>query len=563
MWQVRFKETLLRPKAVLQCDPPIQTRLCTNRTTAATEAKQLMNGFTEAIARYISNWCEYSPFTAWSKCEPECLPAGAEGARAFRTRTRYVHQYPVPGLAPNCDADSLQVREACGGVPQCRSEPAESGGLQSSGDSSVETLATTPAVNIQLQSHEARLEGAAEGKGHFFSRARANHSFQAVISRHSATGSSLALLEDKAGRPVDTPTKGMVRRMLDSAANKTLLSRTPVSGEPTGQQAQLGSFLHADASATSQDATFSSPELDSGGAPKLDPHLPSVVLPQPSPIGDPDDPQFLSDPTDPRPDPTGSPTNDAGPLQGDPFGSFTVEDSSGKSDSSKPQEPSAPVQGDSTTIPFDSPTAEDSSGKSDSSKPQELTEDGVVPATQDAGTETPEPEVFLFGLSLGSFVACCLCGAFASATVVLLSVVCSTAVRSWLGYDWSGATDEERKKLLEKKGGLASSSATAPLVDPNGVKVLTPQGAPLVVSPCMGPSGTQYVTAGGSKIFVTMEGDFVDNWGKPVQTNELPPELQAKASFMRRLSRRAVEVAPSCRFLAPRRCVRLQLWPCI
>ncbi|OEH75350.1 hypothetical protein cyc_04636 [Cyclospora cayetanensis] len=157
IWQVRFQEVLLRPKAALQCDVRAEARLCTERATADTEVTKLMSGFTGAIANHATNWCQYSPFSEWGECTPECL--SDDTVVAYRTRTRSVQQYPVTGLAPSCDPDLLESEEVCPDVPMCAHEEDEGGEVATADEALTHELPTAVSAvsDIHLHIHKASL----------------------------------------------------------------------------------------------------------------------------------------------------------------------------------------------------------------------------------------------------------------------------------------------------------------------------------------------------------------------------------------------------------------------
>ncbi|KAL8271525.1 hypothetical protein Esti_004560 [Eimeria stiedai] len=517
-WQVRFKEALVHPTGVPRCEAPVEARRCGARETAASlEGSAQVEALTFSVAHKTTTWCEYSPYSEWTQCEPSCLPPNVQGVHAYRTRKRFVQQFPVPGLGPNCDFESLEVKKECPKVRQCEQsgEGVGAGASErlsdSTGDTSAAGIFSVAAADGISGIHlpPSSREKFAEAKRHVFDRARLAYS-SSVDSQ---------VISDGEAAPSFT--------RIDDVAEKV---RGELVGQNTSQHytAPDGAVGGASAFPISDNAQHD--QIVAEEAPSwLD--SPSLPFERVDSSG-PEEPNWRSSSSEadyvkpPHHDAPSDPDEDSGHHGAVPWPAAAA----------KEREPGT-EQGASLTLPFDTPTSEGlpSSGeRGDVEASADSASGGMASATQ-AGEEE-EAGYFVLGLSPGSFMTCCLCGAFACATIVLLLVICSPGVRSWLGHDWAEATEAERKELLKSEGGLDSSPVMGPLVDPNGVRVLNADGARLIVSPCMDETGTQYQTAQASKIFVTMDGDFVNNWGKPVPAHDLPAELKARSSLAMRLS---------------------------
>ncbi|KAL8443041.1 hypothetical protein Emag_006147 [Eimeria magna] len=506
-WQVRFKEALVRPPGVQRCEAPVEARRCgASEDAPALEASSQVEALTFSVAHKTTTWCEYSPYSEWTHCEPDCLPPHAHGVHAYRTRTRFVQQFPVPGLAPRCDFESLEVKKECPKVRQCEQseEGVETGGAEgpsvSTGDTSASDIPSLAAADGVSGIHllPSSQEKLAKAKRHVFDRAR------------------LAYLSSV--DPQETS---------DVEAAPSFTRIDGVTEEVSGERVDQDTSQHLIEPEWARRSSFAFPT--SAGAS----HDEAVVGEAPSGVDSPSLPFERVDSIGPEELTWGgqrSSSSEVDHLSPSPYDEASGPNEDSAYHAASPWPPAAAEEGElrnedaaSPTLPFDMPSSDDPPFTGEKS---DVEGGGVASVTQ--ADEEAEASNSVLGLSLGSFVTCCLCGAFACATLVLLLVVCSSGVRSWLGQDWSGATEAERKELLKSEGGLDSSSAVAPLVDPNGVRVLSSDGAPMIVSRCMDETGTQYQTAQASKIFVTMDGDFVDNWGKPVPANDLPAGLKAK-----------------------------------
>ncbi|KAL8436631.1 hypothetical protein ACSSS7_001561 [Eimeria intestinalis] len=511
-WQVRFKEALVQPPGAPRCEAPVEARRCgASEAAAGSETSSQVDAFTSSVAHKTTTWCEYSPYSEWTHCEPSCLPPHVQGAHSYRTRTRFVQQFPVPGLAPSCDHESLEVKKQCSKVRQCEhsGEGAEAGGIDkpfaSTGHTSAASISTVASSDGVSDIHLLPSSGEkfVEAKRHFSDRAGLAYS-SSVDSQLISDGEIVPSFNriDDAAEEIGGGIADQDRRHHDIAsdwAGSTFAfsrsddaqnGRAVAEDAPSWLDGQLLPFERVDSSGPE--------ELTWGGR--------------------------------------GSSSSEADSFSHSPYGAAGAPDKNSGYHTAVPRPPAAGEEEGPgskeealSTLPFDTPASDNpplTKEKGDEAAAADSAGGGQPSITQtDADGEISDS---VLGLSLGSFVTCCLCGAFACATLVLLLVVCSSGVRSWLGHDWSGATEAERKELLKGEGGLGSSSIVAPLVDPTGVRVLGADGAPLIVSPCMDEAGTQYQTSQASKIFVTMSGDFVDNWGKPVPTNDLPAELEAK-----------------------------------
>ncbi|CDJ62808.1 hypothetical protein, conserved [Eimeria necatrix] len=484
-WQVRVKEALLRPKATLRCANFLETRLCRGKAIAETGSTGLMGDFANAVSKSISNWCEYSPYSLWSDCTPHCIPRDNPEAVAYQISSRTVHQYTVPGLAARCDLGSLEARKVCSKVPVCPHDEGDAEGADGANGGSEAELDTMTSSAAAIRAHSfARAPVNGEPpESWMFSRIRtvgpqnvkAPEISRGTSSEKQAQESSQSFMES-----VDSTHEYSVGAVAEEQLpeeSDSPLSEQRMQDSTAGEEADTSASIHPE---------LLKPE-DKVTADQSVPHNNSFIPP---------------------------------------------------ADSSPPFEHSDGAQ---PTIPYDSPFAEsteilpENSGGSDLATRAEAavgntTEPGQQASQSDEEEPEEEPRRCFLGLSCLSFVLCCLLGALSCTTIVLLTVVCSSKVRSWLGYHWSGATDEERKALLQKAADSQGVSVIAPLINPDGVKVLTPEGSPLLVFPCKEDSGAQYLTADGSKVFVTMNGDFVNDWGVILKVNELPKGLREKAS---------------------------------
>ncbi|CDJ46730.1 hypothetical protein, conserved [Eimeria brunetti] len=576
MWQLRVKERLARPKVALQCDNFLEARLCKDRATAATEASGLMDGFTAAISKSISSWCIYSPYSEWSECEPKCVSGDTAGLTAYQTRTRTVHQYPVPGLASRCDTASLEMQRTCGAVPKCSNRDAEEDGVDDAPGGRVRKEGyrgnyTAPsAIHVHSQTSMLNAEAPASG------RVPLNALVRRVLQSRTARKSGPEYYEAQNVRYDDSytaPREALGRSFVAEAD----FTDSPTSEEIVGQHlvdSAVAERTEGEPEATAEDFIVSEGE----GSQEPDGDLPPVVT------ADTEDANKLNIPHE------GSVVEPL--IENDETENLTVEGDTGSTppaENESTPDPSAMAQPqeDQVTIPYDSPFIEDTAAQkpvgdgtvlapiveeNDHESPVvaqehdepltipydtplsdndpdsfpgtsnnapgameevpaygEPTVEGVVePTEHPAEGNATDTESFFLGLSFFSFVGCCLFGALASAVLVLITVVCSRRIRSWLGYDWSGATEEERMALLKKQANPRGLASAAPLINPDGIQVMSPDGAPLLASRCLNHSGGQYVTHDGSQIYVTVGGNFVNSWGEPIHANELPRELLAK-----------------------------------
>ncbi|CDJ29541.1 LOW QUALITY PROTEIN: uncharacterized protein EMH_0004150, partial [Eimeria mitis] len=235
MWQVRVRETLSRPKVALQCDAVLEARLCKDRVNVGTEASGLLGGFTAAISKSISGFCIYSPYSEWSECSPKCLSGDTTGITAHQTRTRTVHQYPVPGLAPRCDTASLEMQKACGTVPNCSSGITEEHRVDSAYDRVEKGFdrpgyAASSAIHLHSLASVAGTEAPVSGRMLLSSLATGNYP-----GRSAPNGDPQNIMAEPRRVPVGksetVPIEDVSERFMlksDSADNVT-------SGEPTIQ----------------------------------------------------------------------------------------------------------------------------------------------------------------------------------------------------------------------------------------------------------------------------------------------------------------------------------------
>lgn len=567
MWQVRVKETLARPKMTPQCNAALETQLCKDRITAGTEASGLMGGFTAAITKSISSWCIYGPYSEWSECSPQCASGGTTSVSASRTRTRAPQQHPVPGLAPKCDTASLKMQKSCGPIPNCSSEEVEEGRVDEAGDGFERgSHIAYSAIHLHSYGRVVGTEASSSGRMLFNSLSKSSRSFQARIPPNSDYDAYVADPDPqvRGDNAHAKPIEDVQQRFMD----KSGLIGDLRPGETVGlhlKNSDEAAVLEDEPVATAKESAIAGDE----GSQNPDGGVLPVV-------------EVASEDDDTIDSALGGYTIGVPFIEGGKTQNLTLNGSSVEAPSTedeRPQDPSIVKQArdQPATIPYDSPfieyapapIAEENHGSTELSHPQSdhwtnahdssLSGDTLAPspgtsnsawrtsegfpvdskpameARVESTQHTPEgdtaaPESFFLGLSRFSFFGCCLFGALASTVLVLIAVVCSRRIRSWLGYDWSGATEEECMALLKKQADSHSLPAAAPLVNPDGIKVLKPDGEPLVVTPCLNHSGGQYVTTDGSKVFVTLEGGFVNSWGRPVQANDVPNELLASVN---------------------------------
>ncbi|CDI81754.1 hypothetical protein, conserved [Eimeria praecox] len=572
MWQVRVKETLARPKVAIQCDAAVEARLCKHRVTAATEASGLMGGFTAAISKLASNLCIYSPYSEWSECSPKCSSDDISGITAYKTRTRTVHQHPVPGLASRCDTASLEMQKACGTVPSCSGGVVEERKVDTTGDhieKGFDRGSYTAPSAIHLQSYAKILDPEESAREPLLLNPIVRRSFEARISPSSGPRNDVAeaekvpvghlhtkafegtqesflvksheglLVNETVEQPLDKPA---FRARTEDEPLATLKDSISVEGE---RSQDPDSKLPPIVAAANEDGDIlsSAAEESNAEAPIENSDTRSLTAVRNSAAARPTEDESAHDPpvvSEPQEEPLVMPYDS--PFIEDGVAQKRIgEESAWNPAVEGKNHESAMLTHPVLTIPYDSPLGDNKSGSSPGTMGKSAEALDHVPidmrdsseGSMEPSKHTPEgdaaaSESFFLGLSCFSFVGCCVFGGLASTVLVLITVVCSRRIRSWLGYDWSGATEEERMALLKKHAGACPQPVAAPLVNPDGIKVLKPDGASLVVSPCLNHSGGQYVTPNGSKIFVTVEGGFVNSWGKPVQANELPKELLAK-----------------------------------
>ncbi|CDJ60056.1 hypothetical protein, conserved [Eimeria maxima] len=513
MWQVRVKETLMRPNVTTRCDAIIETRLCKDRVTAESEAS---------------------------------------------------------GLMTRCDKTSLEVQNVCEAVPKCSSENVEDDRIDAvGGHLGLDRESQTVSSAIHLHSHATMMdtEALASGRMLFSSLTKMPRpsislgtgpvKYMEEAQQESGDNSHALPLGDVPERFVtehyaeDLSAYGTIGQHLDKPAVDSLTENEPLStaedstvAVEEGSQNPESGLSPAVAASTDDGGTSNSAfegstsmasyaeygdtqalkvEGDSAAAPSTEDDNTHALSGGTQPLGEPVtipyDSPFIEDTKNHVHEGTALvPPSEKGANGSIELAGTQDEPVAAPHDSHLSENTSITLPGTNNNFSGESENA------SANSKPAL---EGRVETTQQASEgDTAAPESFFLGLSCFSFVGCCLFGALASTVLVLITVVCSRRIRSWLGYDWSGATDEERLALL-KNTADSSRGATIPLVNPDGINVLRPDGAPLVVSPCLNRSGGQYVTPDGSKIFTTVEGDFVNSWGERVQASELPKELIA------------------------------------
>lgn len=558
-WQVRLKEALVRPKLLSVCKALVEARYCSDNVTDETEQDQV-HGLAATVARNTSTWCEYSPFSAWSTCEPACRRDVTEDTVAYRTRSRYVQQYAVPGIAPSCDPESLVESEKCDDLPQCLDEQLADEGSGEQTDDSIfvegQAVKTSADSGFLKHSPAGSQEKYVHGSKHEYLRKYGGYSSGAGVSTGSAPTSTSYHVEGTKRTLISSSDKHKVvghHRSKQNEAFRHVGFTTDFIGHKHAhehpshspkQRTEYNDVAFGNVGHPQRSAEPSFPQVDDGkrdassvgGNPTTLPFdWPSTEDTGVGASGDrlkngiegAGNPTFLEDkPTalpfdSPLTENTGTGYPTAGDTSSRPSQEMPTDEGAGggRADSSS-------VGENSTIPPYDAHTSEQIGSGASGSGTNEGSNGGDTTASSASQSGSQD---FLFGISLASFVACCLCGAFACATVVLLAIVCSKRIRFRLGHDWSGATEEERQALITQ-GGSVPPVELVPLVDPSGNPVKNAEGAPVLVSPCLETSGTQYVTTGGSKVFLTQDGGFVDDWGRPIQNSDLPQELKAKVS---------------------------------